>query len=74
MTAYILRRDLLPAAYSYDTILAMDTEQLCEEMNRQLDVEDDQFIAVYSVSDLEDLINLDKGAFNPSEYYIRIFE
>lgn len=72
MVAYILRRDLLPVVYSYNTILAMDAEQLCEEMNRQLDIEDDQFIAVYSVSDLEDLISLDEGTFIPSKYYIRI--
>lgn len=74
MEAYVLRRDLLKPGYDYNTVLAMDKEQLAYEMNRQLDVEEDQFVAIYSAIDIEDLISLDDGAFIPSKYYIRIFK
>lgn len=74
MEAYILRRDLLKEGYDYNTVLAMDKEQLAHEMNRQLDIEEDPFIAIYDFIDLEELISLDAGAFNPSNYYLRIFQ
>lgn len=80
MEAYILRRDLLKPGYDYNTVLAMDKEQLTHEMNRQLyqllaeTGKESDFIATYSAADLEDLINLDEGAFNPAKYYIRIFQ
>lgn len=79
MEAYILRRDLLKPGYDYNTVLAMSKEQLAHEQNRQLDYsllytgKEDNFIAIYQAMDLEDLINLDEGAFDPSKYYIRIF-
>lgn len=79
MEAYILRRDLLKPGYDYNTVLSMDKEMLAREMNRQLDrsIEltgrEDNFIAVYSETDVEDLISLDEGAFDPKKYYIRIF-
>ena len=79
----MLRRDLLPENWSYDTILAMTEEQMAAEMNRQLDFtlekfgEEDNYIAIYDFVDFEDLINLHGGEsweWEPSKYYIRFFD
>lgn len=81
---YVLRRDLLTPGYDYNTILAMDEDQLAHEMNLQLDRcvadtgKEDSFIAIYSPEDFEDAFNLendstsDNSTLDINKYYIRI--
>lgn len=78
---YVLRRDLLPENYDYNTVLAMTEEQFAHEMNRQLDLclqkygKEDNFIAIYDFMDFEELINCEEhGVWDPGKYYIRFFD
>ena len=79
MKAYILRRDLLPDGVDLEAVSYMDQNALEREMNRQQAIllmetlKEDEFIAIYELADLEDLVNLDRGAFDPQKYYLRIF-
>ncbi|MBO7684871.1 MAG: hypothetical protein J6V72_00710 [Kiritimatiellae bacterium] len=80
MKAYTLRRDLLPDGVDLEAVDTMSQDEVEREMNRQqanLLMETgkkDSFIDIYSSQyELEDLINLDEGAFDPQKYYLRIF-
>lgn len=79
MEAYVLRRDLLPEGVDLEAILKMSQGALEHEMNQQQETllkergQEDNFIAIYEQGELEDLISLDEGAFDPQKYYLRIF-
>jgi hypothetical protein len=78
MKAYILRRDLLPDGVDLEAILDMSQGAIIDELFRQRKTllnrgEHDEFLAWYEQGELEDLISLDEGAFDPQKYYLRIF-
>lgn len=78
MKIYVLRRNLLTKGLNYEKVLSMNEEELAHELNKQLDesIKDD-FIAIYTIEEFEDLINLEtnesENGFMPKNYYIRIF-
>ena len=81
MKIYVLRRNLLTKGLNYSKyskVLSMNEEELAHELNKQLDecIKDD-FIAIYTIEEFEDLINLEtnesENGFMPKNYYIRIF-
>lgn len=83
MKIYVLRRNLLTKGLNYEKVLSMNEEELAHELNKQLDEcikvygKEDDFIAIYTKEEFEDLINLEtnesENGFMPKNYYIRIF-